>query len=278
MKKLKLLFLMLALLLLFINITYSQLWQDVGGGFDKQVGALQEYNGELYASGSFMTAGGLNAQRIAKWDGTSWDSLNVIFGGTGWISVGAFTIYDSSLIISGTFTTVNGDTVNNIVQWNGTNWFNLGGGLTGVINLLVFNNELYAVGWINISGNYVYAAKWDGISWNGVGSEVSDNVVAVIAIYKNEIYVGGYFNEYIKKWNGTNWVSVGGGIGDPSMWCCHVNALSVYNNELYAGGNFTSAGGNSIATLAKWDSSNWSAINITQPVMFMPSTMKVSKR
>ena len=40
-------------------------------------------SGTLYAGGAFTTAGGVNANSVARWDGTNWNSLAQLSGGLG---------------------------------------------------------------------------------------------------------------------------------------------------------------------------------------------------
>ncbi len=56
-------------------------WSALGSGVDDEVEALAVFDDgsgggpALYAGGAFTTAGGVGADRIAKWDGTSWLAL-----------------------------------------------------------------------------------------------------------------------------------------------------------------------------------------------------------
>ncbi|MBK8365940.1 MAG: T9SS type A sorting domain-containing protein [Bacteroidetes bacterium] len=55
--------------------------------------------------------------------------------------------------------------------------------------------------------------------------------------------------------NAQSWLPVGGGTNDP------IGSMCVFNNELYVGGNFISAGGIAANGCAKWNGSNWAAVN-----------------
>ncbi|MCX6130156.1 MAG: hypothetical protein NTX25_13955, partial [Proteobacteria bacterium] len=71
--------------------------------------------GNLYAGGAFTTAGGIAANRIAKWNGTSWSSL-----GTGMnSSVRVIKITTTGDIYAGgDFTTVDGLTRPFVAFWS----------------------------------------------------------------------------------------------------------------------------------------------------------------
>ncbi|MBL0341852.1 MAG: hypothetical protein IPP71_13490 [Bacteroidetes bacterium] len=79
---------------------YSQTWSDVGGGACDFVNSSVVYNGELILGGRFTCVGGVQANYIAKWDGTAWSPLGT--GMNGWVN--ALTVYDGFLIAGGTFT------------------------------------------------------------------------------------------------------------------------------------------------------------------------------
>src|SRR6185295_11528741 len=66
---------MLIAVFLFSQNTYSQEWSEVGGGMCDWVNASVVYNGELVVGGRFTCAGGVSANYIAKWNGTSWSAL-----------------------------------------------------------------------------------------------------------------------------------------------------------------------------------------------------------
>src|SRR5262245_29012979 len=82
----------------------------------------------LYAGGDFRGAGGVAANRIAKWDGTAWSAR-----GNGLSdSVFALTVFDDgsgpSLYAGGLFTSAGVVVANHIARWNGTSWSALGSG------------------------------------------------------------------------------------------------------------------------------------------------------
>src|SRR5262249_51139329 len=71
----------------------------------------------LYAGGGFVTAGGVPANYVAKWDGTQWSALG---SGTNY-QVRALTIADegkgSALYAGGLFTTAGSVAANYVAKW-----------------------------------------------------------------------------------------------------------------------------------------------------------------
>ena len=111
----------------------GETWSPLGSGMDKEVYALAfDSSGNLYAGGSFTTAGGVPANRIAKWDGTSWSSL-----GSGVnAEVYALAVDNSgNLYAGGDFATAGGAGASHIAKWNGTSWSALGSGVNDGMSL-----------------------------------------------------------------------------------------------------------------------------------------------
>ena len=227
--------------------------------------ALGAYNGELYAGGFFTIAGGVSTNHIAKWNGTSWSPL-----GSGMDShVTSLAAYNGELYAGGFFSTAGGSPADFIARWNGTNWFAVGGGMgtwdSDVNALAVYKSELYAAGYFITAGDIPASdiAKWDGTNWSDVGNIRCDEGLFSLAVYNEELYVGGggiigtggISANGIAKWDGTSWSAVGSGMNE------RVFALAVYNGELYAGGYFTTAGGIPVNKIAKWDGSSWTPVS-----------------
>jgi hypothetical protein len=126
----------------------------------------------LYAGGEFTSAGGAAANRIAKWDGSSWSAL-----GSGMNDdVYTLAVHDDGisqvLHAGGLFTSAGGVAANRIARWDGSSWSSLGGGVSGgvlpyVSALIVHDDgggpELYAGGAFTVSDSGdSYLAKWGG--------------------------------------------------------------------------------------------------------------------
>lgn len=83
------------------------------------VQSLTVYNNvELIAGGSFTTAGGVNANYIARWNGIEWLPLGsgMGAGGFGMTSVVGLAVYDYKITACGNFTTAGGVSVNRIAK------------------------------------------------------------------------------------------------------------------------------------------------------------------
>ena len=105
----------------------------------------------LYAGGGFSSAGGVPANRIARWDGSRWSALE---SGVN-LPVQAMTVFDDgsgpALYVGGQFQLAGGAPANRIARWDGASWSALDSGMNlAVFALTVFDDgggpALYAGG------------------------------------------------------------------------------------------------------------------------------------
>jgi len=256
----------------------------------------------LYAGGIFTTAGGVEVNRIARWNGSTWSALEgpsgIGLNGT----LRALAVFDDgsgpALYAGGNFTTAGGVTVNGVAKWDGTEWSALNSpGGTGVATnfgyspyveaFAVFDDgsgsALYVGGRFTTAGGVTVhsIAKWDGTEWSalssGGGTGVSGNAafVSTLAVFDDgsgpALFAGGSFTSaggaaanFIAKWDGSVWAATGGpsDIGVNGS----VFALVVFDDDtgpaLYLGGQFTQAGGIPASRIARWNGSAWSSLGL----------------
>ncbi len=246
-------------------------WTSLSSGTDRSVYSLAvDGSQNLYAGGFFALAGGISADYIAKWNGTTWstlgsDHLNGAVLGLAVDSSG------NNLYAGGQFTTIGSTTFNRVAKWNGSSWSTLADGLSGIAGasgsvedlILDSSNNVYIGGGFSSAGggpaNNI--AKWDGSNWSALGSGMDDNVASMVYDNtNNRLYAAGYFHNaggtpanHVAQWNGTTWSALGDGTND----VIYSLALDGSGN-LYAGGVFTTAGGNPANHIAKWNGSTWS--------------------
>jgi hypothetical protein len=74
----------------------------------------------LYAGGEFATAGGINATRVARWDGTSWSALGSGIEGPDYATVWALALDGQrNLYAGGLFTKAGNKGSSNFAVWHG---------------------------------------------------------------------------------------------------------------------------------------------------------------
>jgi hypothetical protein len=149
-------------------------WHEVGGGTagigngSSQIYDLHVYNNELYAAGIFSFAGGVPAQRIAKWDGQQWCGLGSTFDNV----ISGIGVYNNELYIGGGFWTIDGDSILRIAKWIGGNYTDTCGAIIGVEenNIETFELEIYpnpATNLLTIKTNAVGKAEYFIYDING---------------------------------------------------------------------------------------------------------------
>ncbi len=242
----------------------------------------------LYVGGSFVQAGGVPADHVARWDGTTWSKLG---DGLQWYAVHALAVFDDgsgpALYAGGNFTSSGDDELGYIARWDGSDWKPVGRGASGPVNTLaVFDDgsgpALYAGGWFTFTTGAQAAcvAKWDGATWSAVGGGMSGSAhpaydsVNAIAVFDDgtgpALVAGGTFTSAggvaannVAKWNGSSWSALGSGMtfDQPLV---SVDAFAVFDDgtgpTLYAGGAFTSAGGVPAQRVARWNGAAWSSL------------------
>ncbi len=91
-----------------------------GGVLPSNLFDMIEYENELYVCGQIEIAGGLQANRTAKWTGTQWLNTGLSVQDNGnQFNIGqpnCFIEYNNQLVIGGTFTAINGVAANNIAS------------------------------------------------------------------------------------------------------------------------------------------------------------------
>ena len=232
-------------------------WNGLDGiGHWHECGSVCPGSGEQRGGvcrGTFTSAGGNPANRIAKWDGSTWAEVG---GGTSG-RVNAL-IFDplGNLYAAGSFTSPAG----RIAKWDGSAWSALGSGLSNTARALVLDGSgnLYAGGsFASASGGSASRiAKWDGSAWSALGSGMNADVYALAISGSGELYAGGDFAtaggttvNYAARWDGNAWSPLESGMNDS------VRALAIdRNGSMYAGGLFTSAGSVTASRMAAWGS------------------------
>ena len=257
--------------------TSTSSWSPVGngiGGDTPFVNALTvDASGNLYAGGTFTTAGVATVNNVAKWDGESWVALQDGLNNT----VNALTVDTSGNVYAGgSFTGTFGDTIlfNYVAKWNvsTSSWVSLDNVMNNNILALAIDSSgiLYAGGNFTTDGgspgNYVAKCNTSTNSWSSLGGSLNNRVYSLAVDSSGNLYVGGSFTynfdetivlNYTAKWNGSGWEPLGSGMNT------EVFGITVDGSDnLYATGNFTIAGDILVNFVAKWNpgTASWSAL------------------
>jgi len=223
------------------------------------VGAICEYQGEVYIGGNFYSDAFPNdtIMDIIRYDGSRWRSVG---GGMQGLLAGisSMVVYRGELCVAGYFFKADGNAGNHIQRWNGSEWRDVGGGTGGengqIHKLLVHDDKLYAMGVLQMAGGVQSdrIAVWDGTDWCGLGSTF-DNVILTGAIYRDTLYVGDGFRTIdgdsisrVAKWIGGDYVDQCGHLLDsrsaeqeygslllhPNPATTHLNITAPFNSTI----------------------------------------------
>jgi hypothetical protein len=263
------------------DVVTAQHWSTLGEGMsnvpyygEAWVNSIVSYNGEVYAGGVFDTAGGVAANRIAKWNGTGWSAVGggVILNGGPNGHVRTMIVYGGELYVGGYFDSAGSIAAKNIAKWNGTSWSTVGTGVNNVIiDFVEYNGHLYAGGAFDTAGGVAAnrIAKWNGTNWAPVGDGIDldryvyhPTSVYALAVNNGILYAGGAFDtagsvpaNNIAQWDGTSWSALGDGVYYGTVY-----SLAAYNGNVFAGGDFGGAGDTYASGIANWDGISWSAL------------------
>ena len=227
-------------------------------------------NGDLIAGGSFRTAGGVAANRIARWDGSAWSTLGAGLSAAPYNSVRALAVLpNGDLVAGGTFASF-------IARWDGSSWTPLGSGMNGTVWALAVlpNGDLVAGGSFTTAGGVSTngIARWNGSTWSPLGSGVTEGVYGSTYIFALEVLpngdlvAGGEFNtaggvaaNRIARWNGSSWAPLSPASGLSSDV---YDFAALPSGDLVIGGRFTTAAGVTVNRIARWNGSSWSPLGL----------------
>jgi hypothetical protein len=264
-------------------------WTGLGEGISAAatvaaVHALAVHGTDVYAAGSFTTAGAVSAQGIARWDGLRWHPCGSGIAGVG---LAVATTSRGEVYVGGTFASAGGVAARNVARWNGSRWSAVGEGLVGVIApggiATDTQNRLYVVGDFQSAGEVTnqYALVWDGVTWAPLrttaapaGSESGLNAPAqaVTVSLAGSILLGGEFHSaggsnvggVVQFVLGTSGADSGVGVWSVlsrmGLNGAVYTAAFSESGDLYVGGTFTSIGGATANRVARWSGDRWHAV------------------
>jgi hypothetical protein len=192
-----------------------------GGTTSAPVWDMTMVDGQLIVAGEFTSAGGVAANSVAAWNGSTWSSVDQPLPGA---IILAAESYNGRLVVTRTYSEDNLN-VNDVVWRDGGRWSALGGTPAGRLDGNVRDFTLYN-GLLIAGGQFTH--------------------------------VGGTTVNHVTAWNGSSWSALSGpaGVGVDG----DVFAMTPHQGFLTIGGFFTRAGGQTVSNIARWNGSAWSAL------------------
>lgn len=253
-------------------------WSVFGGGVNGPVMTAVAFADEVYAGGSFSSAGGARSANIAQWREGAWSAM----GSDPSIGINdtvyAMVVKGTDVFIGGRFRTAGGIRTNGIARWDGERWRTVGTGFTGgdpVVRALALapNGDVIAGGGFLMAGRDSVRgiARWDGTRWSALGRGLGGPPgraasIWSLAVDADAIYAGGDFRRAgdvaamnVARFTPSSgaWSALGEGLrGSPGFSL--VRALAIHEGKLVAAGRFDTAGTESARYVARWDGSAWS--------------------
>ena len=258
-----------------------------GTGSPTVLALLPLPGGDLVAGGQFASAGGVTANKVARWNGVSWSALGAgIQPDPASGSASSIMVYtlqalpNGEIVAGGLFDAASGRDASCVARFDGTTWGPLGAGgigrRTSAVAYTRSGDLLLGGAFRDIDGaarNGV--ARWDGVAWHSLGTGLAlpgaiDPAAAydILVRANGDVVVGGDFATAggiaapgIAAWDGAAWRALGTGLGGAAGTRPTVHALTeTAAGDLIVGGSFATAGGVVANNIARWNGSSWSAL------------------
>jgi hypothetical protein len=223
--------------------------------------------------GDFTRAGTVDARRVARWSGGTWQALGTGVDGAVIPHIRAVEVLaNGDVVVGGHFDTAGGVPAQALARFDGAQWHAMGtsAGPSTVHTLLELpNGELLVGGYFLVNGVVTCLARWSPSGWTMLPAAPNNKVEAAILLRNGELLIGGLFTMVgstpangIARGNGTTWTALGAGLaGSVSTVPC---LAEMPDGAIVAGGTFATAGGAAIPSIAQWNGAQWAPLG-SQP-------------
>jgi hypothetical protein len=250
----------------FVHLLYgdSAGWDTVLMQPNGHVACLYSTAGKLYAAGAFTSMSGVTYNKIAVFDGQTWQGLTQNNHFDEMSTIKTVLNYKGMLYAAGTIVDSFNTQMFQLARYNGHNWEAVPGWKIGInsyiLNMCVYKDILYVAGYFYASdgtslGNCI--AGFDGQNWfsPGIGA---NNVINAMCVMGDKLYVSGGFDfiggirtNCVAAWDGQQWCSIDSALIELGFtWC------GAANDKLFITGGFRTIGTDSFYRHAVWTGVN----------------------
>lgn len=219
--------------------------------------AVRDGQGGCIVSGTFTTIGGVQANRIARWNGVSFTPLG---SGLPTVPVAIYVLRNGDVLAAGGTPTIQGG-FGHIARWDGDTWtfstFPQSGWIYAFTELPT--GEIVVGGSISSNTPWIRGvAQWDGATLTPIGEGLDTQVRILQTGLDGRPIAGGGITDSIRQWSGTYWRAFAEGLHNTQTGYPGVNEIEILpNGDVLAIGIFNNAGDEPINALARWDGTDW---------------------
>ncbi len=250
-------------------------WTSISGIEYGGIYSAIRYGDTLVVGGYFHQINGIPIDLVGAWYDSAWHAFGAFPTDDG--VVRKLRAVDGSLYAIGSFISVDGHTCHGVAKRVGGHWENLGsidypvGDEPIALDLCEYQGNIVVGGELNPIGLGNDLIQFDGTNWIDVGGGLEGGVGAVtsLAVYQDELYVGGGLyvgagspGHGLARWNGSEWRDVGGSMRDiygTTQYNASASSMLVHDGKLLVGGAFGYAGTMRANQFAIWDGERWCA-------------------
>ncbi|MEO1902729.1 MAG: InlB B-repeat-containing protein [Alcanivorax sp.] len=166
-------------------------WRGFESAFlDGPVHAIHRQDNDLIVAGAFTHIVGVSVNRIARWDGGTWQALGGGFNGT----VRALATFNNELYAGGDFSEADGNPAAGVARWDGQQWQPLGSGVNGTVRAFqVWRDQLYIGGDFTQAGGAptTLLAAWTGSTWAGLNLTGLSGELLDLEVHQDVLFLAG---------------------------------------------------------------------------------------
>lgn len=247
-------------------------WQTLGGGVGATVRALTVTTvGELIVGGEFTTAGAIQANRVARWDGAAWSALG---SGCNAPIHAVAERPNGDLVVGGDFTSAGGNLAPRIARWDGAAWHGYHNGMDDRVTRLdrMPNGDLVAIGNFEAAGDIRVngIARWSNGNWHPFGRGIDGTPYCVTQLANGELVAGGSLpgghlmpDHELRRFDGSAWRPISGGVQQAR------GLAGLPNGHLVAAGYLPAANAGGVV---QWDGTSWATLGVMNwPLVVLPT-------